>query len=324
MPEPRLLVAIITGGRPALDSRPTRQYVETLRAAGFSEVEWVIRSDHASAYERDDLPLNVYPVEWASDYARAHWRHPTAVWEAGGFFGAFPGREWAMRSAEERGYDAVLQMDDNVITIGLLNSSLVGYRAALPAGDLLRILADFCLSTNARMCGAQLNSVMPTGLVQTIRPGYPYSVFVERCGPGRMPYHGPFEDDIMHALEYARNGGPNRTAAVVDTIRYNKEHRVRTGGMRSAYDATRGLEIARRYPENARIGMGRKSSSPRDTDRGVRHFLTTKGFTPVRVTDLDVFSAADARLRDGLARAAELQREQDREKITRRAAGARK
>jgi hypothetical protein len=323
MPEPRVLVAIITGGRPALEDRPTRQYVETLREAGYPDVEWVLREDHATAYERDDLPMNVYPVDWASGYAKAHWRHPTAEWEHGGFFGAFPGREWAMRTAEERGYDAVLQMDDNVETIGLLNSTQPAYREpTAPAGEVLRILIDFCLSTNAYMLGAQLNSVLPTGIVQPLRPGYPYSVFVERTGPGRMPYHGPFEDDIMHALEYALNGGPNRTAAVVDVIRYNKEYRNKAGGMRTRYDATRGLEIARRYPDNVRIGWGRKSSSPRDTERGVRHFLSTKGFTPVRVTDVDRFRDADARLRAALARAAEAKREQDRRKIVRRAAGA--
>lgn len=318
MPEPRVLVAIITGGRAALSDRPTRQYVDSLRAAGFPDIEWVIREDHATAYERDDLPLNTYSVAWASEYARTHWRHPTAVYEPGGFFGAFTGREWAMRSAEERGFDAVLQMDDNVTTLGLLNCTQPAYRDALAAGEVLRVLTDLCLSTNARMTGAQLNSVLPTGRVSTIRPGFPYSVFAERCGLGRMPYHGPFEDDIMHALEYGRNGGPNRTAAVVDVIRYNKEYKGK-GGMRTQYDATRGLEIARRYPENVRIGISRKSSSPRDNERGVRHFLRTKGFTPVRVLDPDRFTAADIRLRAALQVAEELYREQNRRKIVRRA-----
>lgn len=318
MPEPRVLVAIITGGRTALSDRPTAQYVETLRESGFTDIEWVLREDHAAAYERDDLPLNTYTVDWASEYARTHWRHPTAVWEHGGFFGAFPGREWAMRSGEERGFDAVLQMDDNVTTLGVLNSTLPAYRDALSAGECLRILTDLALSTNAMMTGGQLNSIMPSGLITTIRPGYPYSVFVERTGPGRLPYFGPFEDDIMHALEYARNGGPHRTAAVVDAIRYNKEYKSR-GGMRAQYDASRGLEIARRYPENVRIGVGRKSSGPRDTEKGVRHFTNTKKFTPVRVIDAARFTAADKRLREALVRGGELKREQDRRKIVRRA-----
>lgn len=319
MTQPRILVSIITGGRPELAARPTRRFVDSLHASGFTDVEWVIREDHVDQYEPDDTPFNVYTVDWASEFARTHWRHPTAVWRPGGFFGAFPGREWAMRSADARGYDAVLQMDDNVEVIGLVNPTQPAYRESLPAGETLRILTDLCLSTNAYMCGAQLNSILPTGMVSVMRPGYPYSVFVERTGPGRMPYYGPFEDDIMHALEYARHGGPRRTAAVVDVIRYNKEHKARTGGMRSQYDASRGLEIARRYPQNARIGIGRKSSGPRDTERGVRHFLNTKGFTPVTVTDPARFTDADQRLRAALVKAEADKREWDRGKMSRRA-----
>lgn len=318
MTDPRILVAVITGGRPALADRGTRSFFPGLRAAGFTDVEWVVREDHAAGYEPDENPLNVYPVEWANTYARQHWRHPTATWTPGGFFGAFTGREWAMRTAQERGYEAVLQMDDNVEVIGLLNANQPAYRSALNPGTALRLLADLCLSTNARVAGAQLSSVAPKGLTALIRPGYPYSVFVERTGPGRMPYYGPFEDDIMHALEYARHGGVNRTAAVVDVIRYNKEHRARAGGMRSQYDATRGLEIARRYPENVRIGMGPRTSGTKDSARGVRHFLNTRGFTPVRVTDPDLFKAADAALREALTRADAAKRAWDREKITRR------
>lgn len=309
MTQPETLVCVITGGRAALADRPTRQYFDSLRAAGFTDIEWVVRSDQAADYETDAAPLNVYPVEWAAKYARGHWRHPTATWQPGGFYGAFPGREWAMRTAQDRGYSAVLQLDDNVTTLGLLNCTQPSYRDALGPAECLTILTDLALSTN---------SFMPSGLVKVIRPGYPYSVFVERTGPGRMPYYGPFEDDIMHALEYARHGGPLRTAAVVDTIRYNKEYKSK-GGMRAMYDASRGLEIARRYPENVRLGVGPRTSSPRSIDRGVRHFLNTKGFTPVRVLDPDRFTSASTALRDALARAETLKREQDRRKITRRA-----
>lgn len=322
MTGPRVLVSIITGGRPELAARPTRLFAPALRDAGFADIEWVIREDHAPGYETDDLPLNVYPVAWASRYAKAHWRHPTAEHVPGGFFGAFPGREWAMRTAEERGYDAVLQMDDNVEVIGLLNANQPAFRSALDPGTLLRCLADLCLSTNSFMTGAQLSSVVPKGYTTLLRPGYPYSVFVERTGPGRMPYYGPFEDDIMHALEYARHGGPARTAGVVDVIRYNKEHKARGGGMRTAYNAARGLEIANRYPENVRIGMGPRTSGSKDSRRGVRHFLNTKGFTPVTVTDPARFTAADAILRQGVADALTAKRAWDQDKIARRAARA--
>lgn len=315
----RVLVSIITGGRPALDARPTRLLVDSMRDAGFTDFEWVIREDHAPTYETDDLPLNVYSTAWASRFARSHWRHPTAVWTHGGFFGAFPGREWAMRSAEDRGYDAVLQLDDNVQVIGLLNANQPAFRSALSPGVLLWTLVELTLSTNSYMTGAQLSSVVPKGMTALMRPGYPYSVFVERTGPGRLPYYGPFEDDIMHALEYALHGGPGRTATVVDLIRYNKEHKARGGGMRAQYNTARGLEIANRYPRNVRIGMGPRTSGTKDAERGVRHFLNTQGFTPVKVTDPARFQAADTVIRDGVTAAVAAKREWDREKIARRA-----
>jgi hypothetical protein len=315
----RVLVAIITGGRPALADRRTRDFTEPFQTVGFTDIEWVLRSDHVTAYEKDDLPQNVYAVEWANDYAKAHWRHSRAPYEPGGFFGAFPGREWAMRTAEDRGYDLVLQLDDNVLNLGLLNSNRPAFRAVMNPGACALTLCDLAVSTNAHMLGAQLASVPPSGLTSILRPGFPYSVFVEKTGSGRMPYHGPFEDDIMHALEYGLHGGPNRTAAVAELIRYNKEHTARSGGMRSKYDASRGLEIANRYPQNVRLGMGSRSSSPSDTKRGVRHFLTTRGFTPITVTDPDLFHRADQRLREGVQDAIEAKREWDRTKIQRRA-----
>jgi hypothetical protein len=187
----RVLVCVITGLRPALSMRPTRKHFEGLHAAGFKDIEWVVRADQAPDYEQDEHPLNTYTVAWAGDYARGHWRHPTAKWEPEGFYGAAPGREWAMRSAEERGYDAVLQMDDNIMRLGLLNANQPAYRAAMPSGEMLRWLAEFSASTNAMMLGAQLNSAVPKGKVQMVRPGYPYSCFIEKTGPGRMPYYGP-------------------------------------------------------------------------------------------------------------------------------------
>lgn len=318
-----VLVAIITGGRPGLAERPTRLHLPALKAAGLTDVEWVLREDHAADYEQDDHPLNVYPVSFADAYARAHWRHPTARFKAGGFHGAFTGREWAMRSAEERGYDAVLQLDDNVVTLGLLNSNQPAYRQAMGAGQMLRLLTELSAATNVMMLGAQLSSVPPRKL-QTVRPGYPYSVFVERTGAGRMPYFGPYEDDIMHALEYARNGGPGRTAGVAPAMTYNKEHKRKTG-MRTHYDSSRGLELVRRYPQNAQLKVTRSTSAPhpmRDAatgqQRAVRHVLNSKGFTPVRITDRQLFLSAEQELQAAVHEAVRLRREWDRAKMRRR------
>lgn len=313
----RVAVRVITGGRPALKDRPTAKHLQALLDAGFADAAWVIREDQVDGYEVDDHPFVTYPVEWADRYARAHWRHPTAVCEPGGFHGAFTGREFAMRHAEEQGYDAVLQMDDNVVSLGLLTSSQPAFRKAMSGGEMLALLQEFSASTNAMMLGAQLNSTVPKGRLKMIREGYPYSVFIEKCGPGRMEWNGPYEDDIMHALDYALYGGPLRTAGVVEVMKYLKQHGG-TSGMRKHYNASRGLEIARRYPDNVRLRVSRRTSSPNDKAKGVRHFLNTKGFTPIRVTDRERFLAAEARLQEGVQQALAYRREWDREKMRRR------
>lgn len=313
----RLLAAVVTGGRPRLQDRMTAAFFDDLRLHGF-DVEWVLREDHVADYETDETPQNVYDLGWANGYARAHWRHPVTRFEPDGFHGAFTGREWAMKTGEERGYDAVLLLDDNVKYIAPVHAQMVECRAVMGPGRMLRTLADLCLSTTARMCGAQLNSVPLSTNVKVLRPGYPYSVYVERTGPGRLPYFGPFEDDIMHALDYALHGGPNRTAAVSDPLRYVKTSvKQNAGGMRGHYTGQRGLEIARRYPANVRLKVSRSTSSPADKTgaRGVRHILSTKGFTPVRIVEPDLYAKAAEAVRQATLDATANRRAVARKKI---------
>jgi hypothetical protein len=319
---PAVYVAVISGGRPRLDDRKTRRLLPALRDAGYP-VEWVVRSDQAADYDRDDFPINAYPVEWADRYSKAHWRHPVARWEPGGFHGAFPGREWAMRTGAECGADVVLLLDDNVVVVGVVAAATPTWYVdngvdIAPLPVMVRLLVELCISTNAAMCGMQLSSIQPRFNPPIIRPGYPYSVFAEKVGPGRLPWFGPYEDDVMHALEYALHGGPSRTAAVVPTLTYRKESKSKNG-MRRYYDPTRGLELARRYPHNAKIRMGAKTSSPNETERGVRHYLTTTGFTPVRVTDPARYTATATELTGLVATAVELFRRNNRDKTGHRA-----
>lgn len=315
---PRVLVCVITGGRPKLSERPTKKFLAGLIKNGW-DVEWVIREDHVDAYERDEYPFNVYTQQFANEYARTHWRHPTAEWKAGGFFGAFPGREWAMRTAENRGYDLVLQLDDNVIKIGPISAPSPGYGVENKGPEyLLNLGASLAMSTNAHMLGFQLASVIPKTSYKVLRPGYPYSVFFEKTGPGRMPYYGPFEDDIMHALEYALNGGEWRTAGVIDGFTYAKESSS-SSGMRKHYNTSRGLELVKRYPNNARLSISNKTSSPVETERGVRHILNTNGFTPIKLKDSKLFWETVDEVKDILIQSRKNFKNAMKEKIRKRA-----
>ncbi len=314
----RLLIAVITGGRPRLADRPTRNLFKSLRTLG--DIEYVVREDQAAEYEDDPgVPLNVYPVSWADRYARTHWRHPRAVFEPGGFHGAFTGREWVMQDAERRGYDLVLQLDDNITAFGPVDALRTShYRDILQPVDSVRVVVEIAMSTNLWMFGAQLTAVQRPESAPIARTGFPYSVFVEKTGEGRMPYYGPFEDDIMHALEYGLSGGAGRTAGLTPAINYFKENSSKTG-MRKHYNPERGLELVRRYPNNARLIEGPTSSSPTSKGRGVRHLLNTKGFTSIRIEDEARFALARADLEHLVKIARERLDLEARKKIAKRA-----
>lgn len=247
-----LLVAVITGGRPKLAERPTRKFLQQLRDAGVHDIVWVVSEKDAPHYEKDDNELAVYPMEWAEKYAAQHWMNPKP-YEPGSFFGAFVGREWACLEAERRGCWGVLQLDDNIISTTAVAQDSAGEATLRAHGGMsfiADILAGVALSTNGRMVGAQLTSVI-TNQAKVSRPGFPYSCFIERVGEGREHWYGPFEDDITHAFQYGTRAD-NSTALVVPMLRYRKESKSKSG-MRSKYNHERAVQLQRIFPESAKI-----------------------------------------------------------------------
>src|SRR3546814_14908200 len=111
-----------------------------------------------------------------------------------------------MRTAEERGYEAVLQLDDNVTQFGPIDATRTTYyRDIVQTADSVRVLVEIAMSTNLWMYGAQLTSVQVKGNYPIARPGFTYSVFVEKTGEGRMPYYGTFEVHILILMEKRSN-----------------------------------------------------------------------------------------------------------------------
>jgi hypothetical protein len=175
-------------------------------AAGVAGAEWCVSSVDAAGYERDAHDLMVYDRGWAEEYAAAHWMMPKPP-ETGAFLGAFPGREWACREAERRGCWAVLQLDDNIDWLCFLRGTAASKHFVTARGGMglfLDLLAGIMLATNAWTVGAQLDAVSPSAKQASVvaRAGFPYSLFLERVGPGRESWFGPFEDDITHSLQY--------------------------------------------------------------------------------------------------------------------------
>jgi len=292
----RVLPCVISGGRPSLRERPVHKFLHSLHNVTADPV-WVVRDDDAAGYQRDDHEVAAYERGWAEEYARQHWTDVRPM-TPGGFLGPFPGREFACRLAEERGCWAVLQLDDNIDELALWKLSATTVRIARQQGGLALFadtLAAVLLSTSAAMAGAQLTAVSsPQDLRHFTRAGYPYSLFAERTRPGRPPWLGPSEDDILHALQYATSAAPV-TAAVVLPLRYKKE-RASTTGLRAWYDHDRSAGLQRMFPEAAQITVKTSHANGQGTGR-VFHTMRPLGrYAPLTIADRPLYEAARERI----------------------------
>jgi hypothetical protein len=288
-----VLPVVISGNRPLLSHRCTSRLLAPLRGVTADPV-WLVREDRAASYQRDGHEIVTFPVEEAEAFAAAHWLGPGA-YQHGGFLGCFTEREWACRVAAERGYWAVLQLDDNIHHL----RAFVGYGASARAvkrhGGMALfadLLAALTLSTNGRMVGARLASVNPRPEAEVFaRAGFPYSLYLERVDlPDREPYYGPIEEDILHAYQYGARPDEG-TAGVLMPLSYTKEHVVsaRTG-MRPHYDNQRrcaGLQMV--APEMARATIMSRHSNGRGSPRVFHQMAKGAIRTPLVVKDAVLF-----------------------------------
>jgi hypothetical protein len=240
-----------------------------------------------------------------------------------GFYGAFPGREWACREAERRGYWGVLQLDDNIETLRFMRGSGASIQFVWNKGGMglyADLLTGIARSTNAATVGAQLAAVIPSRSEsrQIVRPGFPYSCFIEKVGPGREEWYGPYEDDITHAFQYG-NRADGVTSAVMPLLTYAKENKSKTG-MRAKYDSTRSVQLQRMVPESAKIGI-RQTRSNGKGDPRVFHTMAPGAIrNPVTISDPAQFGRVKDRLQDLIREWFELEKESNRAKVRRRLA----
>jgi TET-associated glycosyltransferase-like protein len=293
-----ILPVIISGGRPELKQRPTAMMLDQLKGITADPV-WIVSEADATGYQDDGNEIATYSREWAEDYAAAHWTGMEPVVKAGpdekgSFLGAFPGREWACRLAEERGYWATLQLDDNIIDLSLFrrhytsNSRIAEEEGGM--GMFADVLAAITLSTNGWMVGAFLTAVPPSANEKLVvsRTGFPYSLFIERVGPNREAWVGPYEDDITHAYAYGNNPSSSQTALLVPMLNYMKEHAAQTG-MRKNYNSKRAVPLQRMFPETARIGVYNGKANGRGGPRVFHKMIPGAIRTPMIITDHELY-----------------------------------
>ncbi|MFD7247834.1 hypothetical protein ACFV6Y_38535 [Streptomyces massasporeus] len=319
-----LLVAVISGGRPTLAERPVHKFFDQLTAAGFPEIVWVVNERDVPGYEPDDHEIVQYPHDWAYQYASSHWMQPTPPDPAAGFFGAFPGREWACREAERRGCWGVLQLDDNINRLSVPRGGAGAFAVARNHGGLgmfADLIAAVALSTNGRMVGANLDAVISAEAI-IARAGFCYSLFIEKVGEGREEWYGPFEDDITHAFQYGTRAD-GATAAVLPMLRYAKESKSKTG-MRAKYNHERAVQLQRIFPESAKIGVRATASNGKGNARVFHTMLPGAIRNPLAVHDREMFGAVGEKLGRMVVEWNDAQMEANREKVARRVAAAAK
>jgi hypothetical protein len=302
-----LLVAVITGGRPTLKARPVARFLQECRNAGVQDAVWVLNKRHAATYEPDGNPFVTYTDDWAHEYASEHWMSPDRPPERGGFLGAFAGREAACQEAERRGCWGVLQLDDNIVDRYWFRATRGGKQIVNDRGGFefyVDLLAGVTLATNGRMVGAQLAAVASLEY-RIARPGFPYSCFVEKVGPGREPWYGPFEDDITHALQYG-DRADGSTALVMPVIRYQKAPAA-TGkgkdlsGMRAQYGHERSKMLQRLQPQSARIMIKSTTSNGRGEPRIFHNMPAGSIRNPVMITDPERYTRVKDRMTDAMS-----------------------
>jgi hypothetical protein len=284
----RILPVVVSGGRPTLRQRLTHKFLPDLHGITMDPV-WVVMGEDAEGYERDGHEIITYPRAWAEEYAASHWTSLKPP-EPGGFLGAFAGREYACQLAEERGCWAILQLDDNIMTLSCFRNYPSGKKAVTGRGGLAMftdVLAAVMQSTNGRMVGAQLTSIAPNKKLRVSRIGFPYSLFLEQLGPGREEWHGPFEDDITHAYQYGSTATVG-TALVVPVLLYGKEGKSKTG-MRANYNHERAVPLQRMFPETARVGVRQSRSNGMGGSRVYHTMLNSAIRTPMVITDLELY-----------------------------------
>jgi hypothetical protein len=316
-----LLVAVISGGRPALKQRPTSRFLGECRAAGVQDVVWVVNDRHADAYEEDGNPVVTYSDEWAHEYASGHWMSPDRPPERGGFLGAFAGREAACREAERRGCWGVLQLDDNIVDRYWFRATRGGKAVVRERGGyafFVDILTGVTLSTNGWMVGAQLAAIAAE-TYRIARPGFPYSSFIERVGPGREEWFGPYEDDITHALQYG-DRADGATALVLPMLRYQKASAVvrkderDLSGMRGQYGHDRAKMLQRLNPQSARIMVKTTTSNGRGQPRVFHNMPAGSIRNPLRIRDGELYGRVTDRMADAMRNWESAEREGNREK----------
>lgn len=212
MSNKRVLIAEISGKR-AGDStaRPTEMFE--------FDFDKVIISNNSEGYVTD-WPI----IDVPSDYQEWYKAHIKTNDKA---FYAPMNRSYAIKYAREKGYDYLIQLDDNILSFGIRYMQKSGGLYATVKdtphldevhNDILRYLITVLECTNAGIVGMPLyGSSVPSN--DWLNERYVYSAFALNLAIIPDIYHGDFEDDIEFRLKLKEMRIPSIQVA---PFRYNK------------------------------------------------------------------------------------------------------
>lgn len=198
----KILVVEISGKRPgSKEARPTEKID--------IKYDKVIISNNSDDYETDWDIINV-PEDYVEWY-KANIKNSENAWYAP------MNRSYAIKYAREKGYDYLVQLDDNIVLLQIayskkekIKDNLIykeEYRATSRSGDGSEMLNDFIdvlvetlKQTNAGIAGCNMSGAAVPG-DDYLSERYCYSLFAMKLDRIPDEYHGDFEDDIEFRLK---------------------------------------------------------------------------------------------------------------------------
>lgn len=224
----RILIAEISGKRPGTaKQRPTERFE--------SQHDWVIISNNSEGYVTDKPIINV-PDDYREWYC-ANIKNSDNAWYAP------MNRSYAIKWAREKGYDYLVQLDDNIVNLQITtvveNNGIMIRRRITSSKDMLDDYIDMFISalknTNAVMAGGQLAGIGVKDGAHFIKEGYVYSIFCLKLKQCPDVFQGDFEDDIEYRLKCKAMGVP---VVQITPFRYSKtgqKHSADLSGCRAEY-----------------------------------------------------------------------------------------
>lgn len=258
----KVLVVEISGKRPGTSKqRPTERFIISY--------DHVIISNNAEGYETE-WPVVMVPNDYVQWY-KANCKTSENAWYAP------MNRSYAIKYAREKGYEYLVQLDDNINFLELAyiqsGKTQIRYRARSQKDmmdDFISMLVCILQNTNAGMAGMNLaGASMPDA--RFLIEGYCYSFFC--LDLKRVPdvFQGDFEDDIEYRYKMYQQNIPT---VQVPVMRYSKtgqrSHKDETGN-RAAYTQAgikRGEHMRHLYSEHYSCGYAKRTASVSDMDAG--------------------------------------------------------